>query len=46
MNKINLNNILETLRNPAPDNIVTLDDTVRVKALKSIQNMFDYAESN
>ena len=44
MKKINLHNILETLRNPAPENIVTLDEIVRVQALKSIQNMFEYAE--
>ena len=44
MKKINLNNILETLRSPKPENVITLDETLRLKALKSIQNMFTYAE--
>ena len=44
MKKITLWNILETLRSPKPENIITLDETLRINALKSIQQMFKYTE--
>ena len=44
MKKITLYNILETLRNPKEENRVTVDESVREKALKSIQKMFEYTE--
>ena len=46
MKKITLHNILETLRDPKPENVVTLDESLRVRALQSIQKMFEYAEKN
>ena len=46
MKKITLHNILETLRDPKPENVVTLDEPLRVRALQSIQKMFEYAEKN
>lgn len=44
MKKITLYNILETLKNPQKENIIELDENVRLKALKSIEKMFEYAE--
>ena len=46
MKRISLHNILETLREPKPENIVTLDESLRKRALNSIQKMFEYAEKN
>lgn len=46
MKKITLYNILETLKNPKSENIITLDEPLRKRALTSIQKMFEYAEKN
>ena len=45
MKKITLYNILETLKNPKKENIIELDEELRLKALRSIKNMFKYTES-
>ena len=46
MKRINLHNILETLREPKPENIVDVKEPIRSKALLSIQKMFEYSEKN
>ena len=46
MKKITLYNILETLKNPKEENRVNVDESVRVRALQSIQKMFEYTEKN
>lgn len=46
MKKITLHNILETLRDPKPENVVNVEESIRVRALQSIQKMFEYTEKN
>jgi quinolinate synthase len=46
MKKITLHNILETLKNPQPENIVTVDEEISKKALQAITKMFEYTEKN
>lgn len=45
MKKITLHNILETLKQPKADQIIELDEQIRLKALKSIEKMFEYTEN-
>jgi quinolinate synthase len=46
MKKIMLKDILQALKSPRPDQITTLDETVRAKAEKSIRKMIELAEKN
>ncbi|OLS16519.1 MAG: Quinolinate synthase A [Candidatus Heimdallarchaeota archaeon LC_3] len=43
MKEITLDNILECLRNPKPENIIELPSNIISKAKKSLQKMFDYS---
>ncbi|MHA2298576.1 MAG: quinolinate synthase NadA [Candidatus Hodarchaeales archaeon] len=44
MKQISLDNILETLRNPQPRNIVEVDENKRIKALIALNRMFELTE--
>ncbi len=45
MKKITLENILQALENPKPEQIIEVDENIRVKALESIQKMFELTAS-
>jgi len=44
MKATQLEDILQALREPLPDQIIELDDEVIVRAKKSLDEMFRYAE--
>ena len=44
MKKITIANILETLKNPKPENRIEVEEKLRIRALQAIQNMFKYTE--